>query len=170
MIILGYLWATLVVGLSLMVSRFFIAPGAERLRLVPITTRRAWFWHRRLAMLMAIGALGWQTIVVLRGLGLRRPKVRSCCARSCCSRSRCAGIAIVWTPRDSETLGLLSPRSGRAFRVLVSFALLLIWLLFLTQATKAALSLLVIGAVPVGLYVLRNAAARLTRGQWLGQG
>ncbi len=54
--------------------------------------------------------------------------------------------------------------------MLVSFALLLVWLLFLTQATKAASSLLVIGAVPVGLYVLRNAAARITRGQWLLQG
>jgi moderate conductance mechanosensitive channel len=32
------------------------------------------------------------------------------------------------------------------------------------------LSLLVIGAVPVGLYVLRNAAARVTRGEWLRQG
>jgi hypothetical protein len=35
--------------------------------------------------------------------------------------------------------------------VLVSFALLLIWLLFRTQATKAAVSLRVIGAVPGGL-------------------
>ena len=52
----------------------------------------------------------------------------------------------------------------------MSFALLLVWLLFLTQATQAAWSLLVIGAVPVGLYVLRNAAARVTRGQWLLQG
>ena len=168
MIILGYLWATLVVGLSLMVSRFFLAPGAERLRLVPLTTRRAWFWHRRLAMLTAIGALGWQTIVVLRGLGLPPESVELLRQTLLLALALC-GIAIVWTPRDSETLGLLSPRRA-AFRVLVSFALLLIWLLFLTQATKAALSLLVIGAVPVGLYVLRNAAARVTRGQWLGQG
>ena len=168
MIILGYLWATLVVGLSLMVSRFFLAPGAERLRLVPLTTRRAWFWHRRLAMLTAIGALGWQTIVVLRGLGLPPESVELLRQILLLALALC-GIAIVWTPRDSETLGLLSPRRA-AFRVLVSFALLLIWLLFLTQATKAALSLLVIGAVPVGLYVLRNAAARVTRGQWLGQG
>ena len=168
MIILGYLWATLVVGLSLMVSRFFLAPGAERLRLVPLTTRRAWFWHRRLAMLTAIGALGWQTIVVLRGLGLPPESVELLRQILLLALALC-GITIVWTPRHSETLGLLSPRRA-AFRVLVSFALLLIWLLFLTQATKAALSLLVIGAVPVGLYVLRNAAARVTRGQWLGQG
>jgi moderate conductance mechanosensitive channel len=166
--ILGYLWATLVIRLGHTVSRFFLAPGAERLRLVPLTTRRAWFWFRWVGALTAIGALGWQTIVVLRGLGLPPESLELLRQILLLALALC-GIAIVWTPRDSETPNPLSPRRA-AFRVLVSFALLLIWLLFLTQATKAALSLLVIGAVPVGLYVLRNAAARVTRGQWLLQG
>jgi small-conductance mechanosensitive channel len=150
------------------VSRFFLAPGAERLRLVPLTTRRAWFWHRWIWVLTAIGALGWQTIEVLRGLGLPSESLELLRQILLLVLALC-GIAIVWTPRDSETLGLLSPRRA-AFRVLVSFALLLTWLLFLTQATNAALSLLVLGAVPVGLFVLRNAAARVTRGQWLLEG
>jgi moderate conductance mechanosensitive channel len=165
--ILGYLWATLVIRLSYTVSRFFLAPGAERLRLVPLTTRRAWFWHRWMGALTAIGALGWQKIVVLRGLGLPPESLELLRQIVLLALALC-GIAIVWTPRDSETPGVLSPRRA-AFQVLVSFALLLIWLLFLTQATKAALSLLVIGAVPIGLYVLRNAAAQVTRGQWLLQ-
>jgi small-conductance mechanosensitive channel len=165
--ILGYLWATLLIRLSHTVSRFFLAPGAERLRLVPLITRRAWFWHRWMGALTAVGALGWQTIVVLRGLGLPPESVELLRQILLLALALC-GIAIVWTARDSETLGLLSPRRA-AFRVLVSFALLLIWLLFLTQATRLALSLLVIGAVPAGLYVLRNAAARVTRGQWLLQ-
>jgi moderate conductance mechanosensitive channel len=166
--ILGYLWATLVIRLSHTVSRFFLAPGAERLRLVPLTTRRAWFWHRWMAALTAIGALGWQTIVVLRGLGLLPESLELLRQIMLLALALC-GIAIVWMPPDSATPGSLSPRRA-AFRVLISVALLLIWLLFLTQATKAALSLLVIGAVPVGLYVLRNAAARVTRGEWLLQG
>jgi len=167
-IILGYLWATLVVRLIHAVSRFFLAPGAERLRLVPLTTRRAWFWHRQVAMLTAIGALGWQTIVVLRGLGLPPESVEVLRQILLLALALC-GIAIVWMPRDNETSSLRSPRRA-ALRGLVSFALLLVWLLFLTQATKVALSLLVIGAVPVGLYVLRNAASWGTRGEWLGQG
>jgi small-conductance mechanosensitive channel len=172
--ILGYLWATLMIRLSHTVSRFFLAPGAERLRLVPLTTGRAWFWHRWMGALTAIGALGWQTIVVLRGLGLPPESVELLRQILLLALALC-GIAILWTPGDSknlgdsETPGLHSPRRA-AFRVLVSFTLLLTWLLFLTQATKAALSLLVIGAAPVGLYVLRNAAARVTRGQWLLQG
>jgi small-conductance mechanosensitive channel len=167
-LILGYLWATLLIRFSHTVSRFFIAPGAERLRLVPISTRRAWFWHRWLAALTAIGALGWQTIVVLRGLGLPPESLELLRQILLLALALC-GIAIVWTPRDRTTPGPLSPRRA-AFRVLMSFGLLLVWLLFLTQATKTALSLLVIGAVPIGLYVLRNAAARVTRGQWLRQG
>jgi small-conductance mechanosensitive channel len=166
--ILGYLWATLMIRLSNTVSRFFLAPGAERLRLVPLTTRRAWFWHRWIGVLAGIGALGWQTIVVLRGLGLPSESLELLRQILLLALALC-GIAIVWTPRDKESPGLLTPRRA-AFRVLVSFALLLIWLLFLTQANKAAVSLLVIGAVPAGLYVLRNAAARITRGQWLLQG
>ena len=165
--ILGYLWATLLIRLSHTVARFFLAPGAERLRLVPLTTRRALFWSRWIRALAVIGALGWQTIVVLRGLGLPPDSVELLRQILLLALALC-GIAIVWAPRDSETPGHLSPRRA-AFRVLVSFALLLIWLLFLTQATRVALSLLVIGAVPVGLYVLRNAAARVTRGQWLLQ-
>jgi moderate conductance mechanosensitive channel len=165
--ILGYLWATLVIRLSHTVSRFFLAPGVERLRLVPLTTRRAWFWHRWMAALAAIGALGWQTIVVLRGLGLPLESVELLRQIVLLALALC-GIAIVWTPHDSETPLLLSPRRA-AFRVLVSFGLLFIWLLFLTQATRVALSLLVLGAVPIGLFVLRNAAAQVTRGQWLWQ-
>ena len=166
--ILGYLWATLLIRLSNTVSRFFFAPGAERLRLVPMSTRRAWFWHRWLAALTAIGALGWQTIVVLRGLGLPPESLELLRQIVLLALALC-GIAILWMPPDSAMPGSHSPR-GATFRVLTSFALLLIWLLFLTHATEAAWSLLVIGAVPIALYVLRNAAARITRGQWLQQG
>jgi small-conductance mechanosensitive channel len=172
--ILGYLWATLVVRLSHTVSRFFLAPGSERLRLVPLTTPRAWFWHRWIGVLTGIAALGWQTIVVLRGLGLPPESLELLRQMLLLALALC-GIAIVWTPDDGKVLGdgpAPAPRSPRraALRVLLSFALLLVWLLFLTQATKVAASLLVIGAAPVGLYVLRNAAARVTRGQWLLQG
>lgn len=166
--ILGYLWATLVIRLTRTVSLFFLAPAAERLRLVPLTTSRAWFWHHWLGALIVISALGWQTIVVLRGLGLP-PESQELLQQVLLLVLALCGIAIVWTLRESGTPGLPSPRRP-AFRVLLSFALLLIWLLFLTQATEVALSLLVIGAVPVGLYVLRNAAARVTRGQWLLEG
>src|ERR1700722_10470201 len=107
--ILGYLWATLVIRLCHTVARFFLAPGAERLRLVPMTTRRAWFWLRWTRALAAISAVGWQTIVVLRGLGLAPESVELLRLILLLALALC-GIAIVWTPRDSETPVLLSPR------------------------------------------------------------
>ncbi|MEA2737919.1 MAG: moderate conductance mechanosensitive channel, partial [Acetobacteraceae bacterium] len=102
--ILGYLWATLVIRLSHTVSRFFLAPGAERLRLVPLTTRWAWFWYRWVGALTAIGALGWQTIVVLRGLGLPPESLELLRQILLLALALC-GIAIVWTPDDSKIPG-----------------------------------------------------------------
>jgi small-conductance mechanosensitive channel len=162
--ILGYLWATLVVRLSHTLSRFFIAPGAERLRLVPISTRSAWFWHRWVGALTAIAALGWQTIVVLRGLGLPPDSLELLWQIVLLALALC-GIVMVWTRPACETPGAHAARRA-TIRVLLPFALLLVWLLFLSHATQAAWSLLVLGAMPVGFYVLRNAAARVIRGQW----
>ena len=110
--ILGYLWATLVIRLSHTVSRFFLAPGAERLRLVPLTTRRAWFWHRWMGALTAIGALGWQTIVVLRGLGLP-PESQELLRQILLLVLALCGIAIVWTPARRARRRACSARGGR---------------------------------------------------------
>jgi small-conductance mechanosensitive channel len=166
--ILCFLWATLLIRLSNTVSRFFLAPDVEQLRLVPLTAARASFWHRWTGALTAIGALGWQAMVVLSGLDLPIESQEPLRQILLLTLALC-GIAMVWTRRDSETPDLPNPRRA-AVRMLVSFALLLVWLLFLAEATKAALSLLVLGAVPIARYVLRNAAARVTRGQWLGEG
>jgi small-conductance mechanosensitive channel len=178
--ILGFLWATLLIRLSHLVSRFIMAPGAERLRLVPISTRQAWFWHRWMAALVSIGALGWQTIVFLRGLGLPHDGVELLRHIVLLALVLC-GIVIVWTRPPNAQPDDAHPEAPRAnegspeahsprrtiFRVLMSCGLLLVWLLFLTEATAAAWSLLVIGAAPIVLFVLRNAAARVTGGQWL---
>ena len=81
------------------------------------------------------------------------------------------GIAIVLdAARPTDGTRGLGPLRA-AVRGRMSFGLLLIWLLFSPEATKTALSLLVIGAEPIGLGVLRNRrAAPVTRGQWLRQG
>jgi small-conductance mechanosensitive channel len=164
-IILGYLWAILVVRFSHTVSRFFLAAGADRLRLVPIDTRAAWFWHRWLAALTAIGAIGWQTIMMLRGLGLPLDSAELLRQFVFLVLVLC-GITIIWTQPDRTEQHDRSPRRA-SFRILTSFALLLIWLLFLTQAVATAESLLVVGAVPIALYLLRHATSRVICGQCL---
>ena len=99
--ILGYLWATLLIRLSYTVSRFFLAPGAERLRLVPLTTRSRVVLAPLDGALTAIGALGWQTIVVLRGLGLPPESVELLRQILLLTLALC-GIAIVWTPMTAR--------------------------------------------------------------------
>jgi small-conductance mechanosensitive channel len=164
-IILGYLWASLVVRFSLTVSRFLLAPAAERLRLVPITTRVAWFWHRWLVALTAIGAYGLQTIMMLRGLGLPHDSVDLLRTFVLLALGVC-GITMIWMQPDGAVRHRHSPRRT-SFRILMSFALLVTWLLFLTGAAAAADSLLVIAVVPIALYVLRNASSRVICGHCL---
>jgi len=48
-IVLGYLFAFLIVRLMLLLSRFPFAPAVECFRVVPMSTEAAWFLARRLA-------------------------------------------------------------------------------------------------------------------------
>jgi small-conductance mechanosensitive channel len=68
-VVLGYLMAFLAVRLSLVVGRFLLAPGAERFRIIPLTTPQARFWHFRLALLAGWFAFGRFTIEQLGMLG-----------------------------------------------------------------------------------------------------
>lgn len=164
-IILGYLWASLVVRFSHAVSRFFLAPGAERLRLVPIDTPTAWFWHHWLPVLTTISVVGWQTIMMLRWLGLPPDSAMLLWQFVLLVLALC-GITIIWTQPDRVEWHERSPRRT-SLRILTSFALLLIWLLFLTGATAVADSLLVVGAVPIAMYLLRHATSRVICGKCL---
>ncbi len=166
-IILGYLWATLEVRLTQTASRFFFAPGVERLRLVPVSTREAWFWHRWMAALVAFGAFGWQTVLLLRGLGLPPNGVDLLRQLLLLALALC-GIVIVWSRHCSITLKRDSPRRTMV-RVLASSAMLLIWILFLTHADQLAWSMVVIGAVPIALYMFGNAALRVMSGRWAAE-
>jgi moderate conductance mechanosensitive channel len=163
-IILGYLWATLEVRLTQTVSRFFFAPGADRLRLVPVSTREAWFWHRWMAALVAVAAFGWQSVLLLRSLGLPPGGVELLRQLLLLALALC-GIVIVWSRHCSITLKPDSPRRTMV-RVLASSAMLLIWILFLTHADQLAWSIVVIGSIPIALYMFRNAALRVVSGRW----
>jgi small-conductance mechanosensitive channel len=69
-IVLGYLLAFLCLRLGLIATRFVLAPGGERFRILPMTTPAAWFWHRRLGFAIGWFAFGWVTLGLLRTLGM----------------------------------------------------------------------------------------------------
>lgn len=69
-ILLGYLLAFLALRFALVASRFAMAPAGERFRIIPISTASAWFWHRRLGMLVGWFGFGWVTVQLLGVLGV----------------------------------------------------------------------------------------------------
>ncbi|MCK6452113.1 MAG: mechanosensitive ion channel family protein [Alphaproteobacteria bacterium] len=75
-ILLGYLLAFLAVRLAMVIGRFFLAPGAERFRILPMSTEAAVFWYRRLILLVAWFGVGWVTVEILGILGLPPPSRR----------------------------------------------------------------------------------------------
>jgi small-conductance mechanosensitive channel len=81
----------------------------------------------------------------------------------------CLGIWVVWTvPKHARDPG--QPTRGPVPRLLVSFGLLLDWLLFLMGATASAWTLLILAAAPVANFVLGRSACAVMGGRWLVPG
>jgi small-conductance mechanosensitive channel len=158
-IILGYLLAFTAVRLGRTATRFFLAPGAERLRLVRVSTETAWFWHRWTARMVGTAALGWQTILTLRSLGVSPPGA-DVLLQLLLLVLAILGICIVWTmPGDSN-----ERVRGAIPRLLVSLALVLDWLLFLMGVTELGWTLLIFAAIPVVTSVLSRSIATVMCG------
>ncbi|MCW6511643.1 mechanosensitive ion channel family protein [Lichenifustis flavocetrariae] len=69
-LLLGYLVAFLIVRLTTVAGRFLLAPGAERFRVVPVSTKTAWFLYLRFLVFMVVLAFGAQSIGLLAHFGL----------------------------------------------------------------------------------------------------
>jgi moderate conductance mechanosensitive channel len=163
-IILGYLLAFLTIRLALTVTRFFLAPGAERLRLVPVRTDTAWFWHHWVARLVGVAAIGWQTILMLRTLGFPQPGL-DVLLQLLLLLLTSLGIFIVWTlPAAND--GTARPMRGPVPRLLVSLGLALDWLLFLMGASALGWTLLILAAIPVATFVLSRSISVVVLGRW----
>ena len=163
-IILGYLLAFLVVRLGATSTRFFLAPTAERLRLVPVCTETAWFWHRWVARLVGTAAIGWQTLLTLRTLGMSQPGL-DVLLQLLLLLLAGLGIWIVWTMPTVS--GATAQRlRGPVPRLVMSLALVLDWLLFLMGATALGWTLLILAAVPAAIYILGSSASFVILGRW----
>ncbi len=68
-ILLGYLIASVFVRLAFVFGRFFLAPGAERFRVAPMSTPAASFLFHRLGLVAILLAFGSQTITLLGSFG-----------------------------------------------------------------------------------------------------
>jgi small-conductance mechanosensitive channel len=158
-IILGYLLAFLAVRLSLTATRFLLAPGAERLRLVRVSTETAWFWHRWAARIVGTAAVGWQTILMLHAFGMS-PAGVDVLRQLLLLLLAALGIRIIWTMPGTGSAGV----RGAMPRLLASLGLLLDWLLFLTGAAELGWTLLILAAIPAVVSLLGRAIASVAHG------
>jgi small-conductance mechanosensitive channel len=163
-IILGYLLAFLAIRLSLTSTRFFLAPTAERLRLVDVSTETAWFWHRWFARLVGTAAVGWQTLLTLRSLGVSQQGI-DVLFQLLLLLLVGLGIWITWTAPTSNEAATPSTR-GPVPRLLISAGLALDWLLFLMGATAFGWTLLILAVAPVANYILGRSASAVMLGRW----
>jgi hypothetical protein len=96
--------------------RFLLAPNAERYRLVRVGTETGWFWYRWVAYLVGAAAIGWQTLLTLRTLGMPPPGL-DVLLQLLLFLLTCLGIWIIWTmPTDPQAPGSCAakPRAGGA--------------------------------------------------------
>jgi len=163
-IILGYLFAFIEIRLALAFTRFFCAPSAERLRLLPLSTPTAWFWHRWIATLVGTAAIGWQTILMLRTFGLTQSGV-DLLVQLLLLLVMALAIYVVWSAPPAEEEAA-KPTRGPLLRLLLTLGLVLDWLLFLTGATALGGTLLIVAAMPLIAFVVGRSIAVVMLGRW----
>jgi small-conductance mechanosensitive channel len=68
--LLRLLVAIVMARLSMTVGRLLFAPGAEKFRMLPIDTAEAWFWYRRLVLIVSFFAFGYSVVSWLSEQGV----------------------------------------------------------------------------------------------------
>ncbi len=162
-IILGYLLAFIAIRLSLTATRFFLAPGVERLRLVPLSTETAWFWHRWLARIIGAAAIGWQTTLTMRTFGVPEAGV-DLLWQLVLLLVTGMSIGVVWS---APVAPCEMTRRGRGpiVRLIITTALVIDWLLFLMGSRTVGWTLLILAAIPIATYVLSQSVGTVLLGR-----
>ncbi len=163
-IILGYLLAFLAIRLGKTAIRFFLAPNAERLRLVNVCTDTAWYWHRWVAWLVGVAAIGWQTIQTLRSLGMA-DEGSDVLRQLLLLVLTAMGVWIVWRVPTAHH-GTTRSRRDPVVRLLVSLGLVCDWLLFVMGASALAWTFLILAAIPVATLILGQSISMVVLGRW----
>jgi len=164
-IVLGYLFAFLIVRLTLVLGRFLFAPGGERFRIVPMSTEAAWFWVRRLALFAGWLAFGWVTVGLLATLGVALG-VRQIVAYTLGLGLLAIGLEIAWRrPRAADPAAQAGRERflRRASGWLLSAYFVLLWLLWFASAMAAFWFAVFVVALPVSIRVTSRAINHVLR-------
>lgn len=162
-IVLDYLFAFLIVRLTLVLGRFLFAPGGERFRIVPMSTEAAWFWVRRLALFVGWLAFGWVTVSLLVTLGMA-VGARQIVAYTLGLGLLAIGLEIAWRrPRPAAAEAGRERLSRRASAWLLSAYAVLLWLLWFASAMPLFWLVVTVLALPLSLRIAGRAINHVLR-------
>ncbi len=166
-IVLGYLVAFLALRLTLVASRFVLAPGGERFRILPMPTPAARFWHRRLAVFVAWFAFGWVTVSLAGTLGVA-PDVRRIIAYVLGLGLLAIALEAVWRrPRTVPDVTEAAPARGRfgglAIPALLSAWIVSLWVLWVASALPLFWLVLIAVALPATMAATQRAVNHILR-------
>lgn len=165
-VILAFLTAYVVYRLAYTSGRFLFAPGAERMRLVPMDTGMAWFWHRILYLSAALIASASATASVLKALSMPEP-ARHALALLLGLAGVVGGIWTIWA-WQAQSGANPSTSGGRRHvspvTMAVSLLLPLAWLAFVGGADEAGWTILITAFVPIAVIVHRRAVDTILNG------
>jgi moderate conductance mechanosensitive channel len=156
-VVLAYLLAFLGLRLALVLGRFLLAPGAERFRILPMTTEAAWFWYLATGVVVGVFAFAWATMEILAALRVE-PQVRRLIALGLGLVLFSTAIAVIWRRRR-----LAAEVRGRTPEVLLTVAAVVLWVLWFAGAMPLFWLLLVALALPGALHVLQRGVNHLLR-------
>jgi small-conductance mechanosensitive channel len=150
-LVLGYLFAFLILRVTLALCHFLFAPAHAELRVAPMNDAAASLWQRWIAAFVGWFALGYVTIQLLlrHGMGLPAAEIL---AYTLGLALLLIALRIIWRPGSST--------AGRA----VGSALaVLIWVAWVAGAQYVLWTLVVVASLPVALLVTHRAVAHLFR-------
>ncbi|WP_374651727.1 mechanosensitive ion channel family protein [Dongia sp.] len=163
-IVLGYLSAFLALRIALVVGRFTLAPGGDRFRLVPMNTRAAWFWYRRIALAIGWLAIAWVTVGLLGTLGLSFSS-RVLIAYVLGLMLLAIGIEAVWRrpPVSLTALSSSHHEHRRLVNWLVSVYFVFLWLLWVASAMPTFWLAVALVGLPAAIRGTRHAVNHVLR-------
>jgi moderate conductance mechanosensitive channel len=163
-VVLAYLLAFLGLRLALVLGGFLLEPDAERFRILPMTDEAARFWYVASGVVLGFAAFGWATMEVLIALGMES-QPRRLIALTFGLGLLLIVIAIVRRQGRYATAPeeAASARRGRTPEILLTLAMVLLWLLWLMGAMPLFWLALVALALPGALHVLQRGVNHLLR-------
>ncbi|MFO1039818.1 MAG: mechanosensitive ion channel family protein [Geminicoccaceae bacterium] len=158
--VLGYLMAFVVARLAYVLGRFFLAPGAERFRIVPMPTPAAWFWFIGLTTGVTLLAFGWISVEILFHLGVSTP-VLTLIADALSLSILIVALVMIWRWPHVEPRPAPLSIATRFRPVGLTVHVVAIWLAWALQTPAIFWTLLVLLVLPALMLATRGAISRI---------